>query len=197
MLTSSQGMFTSPFYYGGYFAESWMLQYVSNLTVVCGRRGKKGGREGQTNKGIITHLSLSLFFLFLQWAFNEIPIRVLVDLYELHIQTLWFGTNFWNAQAYGSQQMTYITASLEQFMDQAPIDGLYQVFFFFLFHSPILLLTKPNQKPDTKLVLLVSHDTNILYLQRLLDLNWIPRGKKGRRGEGRGGRRKREMEGKR
>jgi hypothetical protein len=25
-------------------------------------------------------------------------------------------------------------------------------------------------------LLLVSHDTNILYLQRLLDLNWIPNG---------------------
>eukprot|EP00009_Paramoeba_aestuarina_P005397 CAMPEP_0201509532 /NCGR_PEP_ID=MMETSP0161_2-20130828/2558_1 /ASSEMBLY_ACC=CAM_ASM_000251 /TAXON_ID=180227 /ORGANISM="Neoparamoeba aestuarina, Strain SoJaBio B1-5/56/2" /LENGTH=532 /DNA_ID=CAMNT_0047904509 /DNA_START=74 /DNA_END=1672 /DNA_ORIENTATION=- len=119
-----EGMFTSPFYYGGYFAESWMLQYCSNLT---------------------------------HWAFSEIPLRVLVDLYEMHIQTLWFGTNFWNAQAYGSQQMTYITASLESHMTGQSIDGLYQ-------------------KPDTKFLLLVSHDTNILYLQRLLDLNWIPRG---------------------
>lgn len=32
------------------------------------------------------------------------------------------------------------------------------------------------QPPDTQLLLLVSHDTNILYLQRLLDLNWIPMG---------------------
>lgn len=27
-----QGMFTSPFYYAQYFAETWMLQYLSNLT---------------------------------------------------------------------------------------------------------------------------------------------------------------------
>lgn len=27
-----QGMFVSPFYYAQYFAESWMYQYVSNLT---------------------------------------------------------------------------------------------------------------------------------------------------------------------
>ena len=27
-----QGMFTSPFYYAQYFAEAWMLQYLSNLT---------------------------------------------------------------------------------------------------------------------------------------------------------------------
>jgi hypothetical protein len=32
------------------------------------------------------------------------------------------------------------------------------------------------QSTDTQLLLLVSHDTNILYLQRLLDLNWIPMG---------------------
>jgi hypothetical protein len=32
------------------------------------------------------------------------------------------------------------------------------------------------QPTDTQLLLLVSHDTNILYLQRLLDLNWIPMG---------------------
>lgn len=30
------------------------------------------------------------------------------------------------------------------------------------------------QDIDTELVLLFSHDANILYLQRLLDLNWIP-----------------------
>ena len=32
------------------------------------------------------------------------------------------------------------------------------------------------QEPTNQLLLLVSHDTNILYLQRLLDLNWIPDG---------------------
>jgi hypothetical protein len=32
------------------------------------------------------------------------------------------------------------------------------------------------QDPDTQFLLLASHDTNILYLQRLLNLNWIPYG---------------------
>lgn len=32
------------------------------------------------------------------------------------------------------------------------------------------------QDPSNQLLLLVSHDTNILYLQRLLDLSWIPNG---------------------
>jgi hypothetical protein len=33
-----------------------------------------------------------------------------------------------------------------------------------------------SQPVDTELLLLVSHDTNILYLRELLDINWTPYG---------------------
>lgn len=46
---------------------------------------------------------------------------------------------------------------MEQYITGKSIEGMYQ-------------------SPDTQFLLLASHDTNILYLQRLLDLNWIPYG---------------------
>ena len=55
-------MFTSPIYYASYFAESWMFQYLSNLT---------------------------------EWGFGLLTEPALIDLYNTHIQVLWFGTNFW------------------------------------------------------------------------------------------------------
>ena len=59
--------------------------------------------------------------------------------------------------AYSSQQLGYIVASIDQYVNHAAVDGVPQAI-------------------DTKLVLLFSHDTNILYLRKLLDLNWIPIG---------------------
>eukprot|EP00008_Paramoeba_atlantica_P007862 CAMPEP_0201490700 /NCGR_PEP_ID=MMETSP0151_2-20130828/27098_1 /ASSEMBLY_ACC=CAM_ASM_000257 /TAXON_ID=200890 /ORGANISM="Paramoeba atlantica, Strain 621/1 / CCAP 1560/9" /LENGTH=404 /DNA_ID=CAMNT_0047876759 /DNA_START=337 /DNA_END=1551 /DNA_ORIENTATION=- len=121
-----EGMFTSPIYYASYFAESWMFQYLSNLT---------------------------------EWGFGLLTEPALIDLYNTHIQVLWFGTNFWNSVAYSSQQLVYIVASMDQFIEKKSISGI-----------------PKNQSSDTKFVALFSHDTNILYLQRLLDLNWIPFG---------------------
>jgi hypothetical protein len=57
-----EGMFLSPLYYAQYFAESWMLQYVSNIT---------------------------------EWAFGKLRLSTLNDLYAMHIENLWFGTNYW------------------------------------------------------------------------------------------------------
>lgn len=119
-----QGMFKSPVYYAQYFAETWMFQYLSNLT---------------------------------DWGFNSMTFDMVRDMYALHVKTLWFGTNYWNSLAYSSQQLAYIVASLEQMASGKAVDGVVQ-------------------DPSNQLLLLVSHDTNILYLQRLLDLNWIPDG---------------------
>eukprot|EP00602_Paraphysomonas_sp_CaronLab_P012895 CAMPEP_0185038310 /NCGR_PEP_ID=MMETSP1103-20130426/33824_1 /TAXON_ID=36769 /ORGANISM="Paraphysomonas bandaiensis, Strain Caron Lab Isolate" /LENGTH=399 /DNA_ID=CAMNT_0027576683 /DNA_START=325 /DNA_END=1524 /DNA_ORIENTATION=+ len=123
-----QGMFESPVYYAQYFAETWMLQYMSNLT---------------------------------DWAFNLVTLSQLRDMYEMHIQTLWFGTNYWNSLSYSSEQLAYIVASMEQYISGSPVSGVVQDI-------------------GTQLLLLVSHDMNILYLQRLLDLNWIPLGNSNR-----------------
>lgn len=119
-----QGEFLSPLYYAQYFAETWMLQFVSNIT---------------------------------NWAFNELTLSELTDLYNMHIKTLSFGMNLWTSKAYSSQQLAYIVATLAQKVEDANLDGVYQ--------------PKSNN-----LLLLVSHDTNILYLGTLLNLNWIPLG---------------------
>ncbi len=119
-----EGEFTSPIYYASYFAETWMLQYVSNLT---------------------------------NWAFNKLTLSQMTDLYNLHIKSLSFGMNPWTSKAYSSQQMAYIVASLYQKVKNGYVAGV-------------------NQPTSNNLLLLVSHDTNILYLGTLLNLNWIPLG---------------------
>lgn len=118
------GMFTSPMYYAGYFAENWMFQYLGNIE---------------------------------NWAFDKIPFSILRDLYSMHIESMWFGTNIWNANAYSSQQLSYVMGSMEQFVTKSKVDGI-------------------PQSIDQNIILLFSHDTNILYLRRLLDVNWIPVG---------------------
>ena len=91
------------------------------------------------------------------WAFDQIPFSILRDLYSMHIESMWFGTNYWNSNAYSSQQLSYIMATMDQYVTGTDIDGV-------------------PQSSDQNVVLLFSHDTNILYLRRLLGVNWIPVG---------------------
>lgn len=119
-----QGMFTSPFYYAQYFAEAWMLQYLSNLT---------------------------------DWGFGMLTLSDLTDLNIMHYESLQFGANHWNSLSYSSQQLAYIVASIEQYVSGNSLGGV-------------------EQPVDTQLLLLVSHDMNILYLRELLDINWVPFG---------------------
>lgn len=91
------------------------------------------------------------------WAFGQLQLSQLVDLYALHTEEMWLGTNYWNSLAYSSQQLSYIVGSLEQMVTGKPVAGI-------------------PQDVDQQLVLLFSHDTNVLMLRRLLDLNWVPAG---------------------
>ena len=91
------------------------------------------------------------------YAFGALDLASLRDLYSMHIENLWLGTNIWNSVAYSSQQLGYIIASIDQMVSNDGVDGV-------------------PQDANTQLVLLFSHDTNILYLRKLLDLNWIPIG---------------------
>jgi len=59
--------------------------------------------------------------------------------------------------AYSAQQLAYIVTSMEQAVTGKPLAGM-------------------SQPVDTELLLLLSHDTNILYLRELLDINWTPYG---------------------
>ena len=145
-----QGMFTSPLYYAEYFAEAWMLQYVSNVT---------------------------------DFAWGKLTIQKLSALYSIHVKLMWFASNYWNARSYGSQQLAYITAALTRAaeydadpasFDNSADDGKGQA------HGddddddvdPGLSLAQPQ----TKLLMLFCHDTNILYLRQLLGLSWIDYG---------------------
>jgi hypothetical protein len=91
------------------------------------------------------------------YAFGQLDLATLRDLYSMHIENLWLGTNIWNSLAYSSQQLGYIVASLDQMVTSESVPGV-------------------PQAHNTQLVLLFSHDTNILFLRKLLDLNWIPIG---------------------
>jgi len=93
------------------------------------------------------------------YAFGQLELPALRDLYSMHIENLWLGTNIWNTVAYSSQQLGYIVASIDQKVTSSVVDGV-----------------SASQDPHAQLVLLFSHDTNILYLRKLLDLNWIPIG---------------------
>ena len=118
------GMFYSPLVYAQYFAEAWMLQYLSNVT---------------------------------QWAWGALSSNELVELYKMHIQSLWFGTNEWTSRAYGSQLLAYVLASLNAAATGRHVVGL-------------------EHEPSQKLVAFFSHDANILYLQRLLGMSWLTTG---------------------
>lgn len=118
------GMFYSPLFYAQYFAEAWMLQYLSNLST---------------------------------WAWGALSDSELVQLYEMHIKTLWFGTSYWNSQAYGSQLLGYILSSLKAAMSNTHLQGI-------------------EHDPSNQLVAFFAHDANILYLQRLLGASWLTSG---------------------
>lgn len=61
------------------------------------------------------------------WGFNLITYNQLGNLYQMHIETLWFGTNYWNALAYSSQQLGYILTTMEQYITKKRIKGISKV----------------------------------------------------------------------
>ena len=122
-----QGDFLSPLSYAGYFAEYFMFQYLSNLTMSDVAWGELTGSEIQ-------------------------------ELYELHTQNMFYGSNIWNARAYSSQQLGYILASMKSAIEGEAIDGVAQ------------------DAANMNVLLLVSHDFNNFYLQRLLGIDYFAKG---------------------
>jgi hypothetical protein len=90
-------------------------------------------------------------------AFGSLSLEQISALYAMNTANLFYGSNIWTSKAYASQQLGYIAASLKQAATGKPLSGV-------------------QQPPDKKLLLLTSHDFNQFYLQRLLNLNWIPDG---------------------
>lgn len=91
------------------------------------------------------------------WAFGLLTPQQLLDINAMHIKTHELGTNYWNSLTYSSEQLAYIVATMEQIIHRKTVSGC-------------------HQDIDTRLLLLFSHDANIQYLQRLLNLDWIPGG---------------------
>ena len=91
------------------------------------------------------------------YAFGSLTGDEIAELYAIHVQNMYYGSNIWNARAYGSQQLGYLLASMESFMAGTPVDGV-------------------DQPADTTVLLLVSHDFNNFYLQRLLGFDYFSLG---------------------
>jgi hypothetical protein len=91
------------------------------------------------------------------WGLGALSIDELRALYEMHTKTLDYGGLTNNALAYGSHQLAYILASFDEIVYQQELLGV-------------------PQSLQTKWVLLVSHDFNLVWLQKLLNVNWITNG---------------------
>lgn len=91
------------------------------------------------------------------FAFGAVDLPKLIQLYAMHTQTMEFGTNIWQSKAMSSHQLAYIIASLSQMKTGEPLEGV-------------------RQASDKRIVTLFTHDTNIMYLRRLLGLTWTPNG---------------------
>lgn len=115
-----QGMFTSPFYYAQYFAETWMLQYLSNLT---------DWGFGLLTMDELTNLNImhveSLSFGANYWYSTCVCVCV-----RFPLLCVLFYKSFYiirNSLSFSSQQLAYIVASIEQFITGKTLEGVEQV----------------------------------------------------------------------
>lgn len=88
------------------------------------------------------------------YAFGSLTPEEVSELYEIHVQNMYYGSSIWNAKTYSSQQLGYILASLESIIDGSKADGV-------------------NQSVDNNILLLLGHDFNNFYLQRLLGIDYF------------------------
>ena len=96
------------------------------------------------------------------FAWGALSGAEVAELYEAHIEIMAFGSNHWNARAYGSQGLAYLVGALTQAATGASF-GAGMAF----------------AAPSDKLVALFVHDTNQLYVRELLGLSWIAHGWEG------------------
>jgi len=91
------------------------------------------------------------------FAFGKLTGQEVSDLYAIHVQNMYYGSSIWDAKAYSSQQLGYILASLQSVIDGVRMKGV-------------------EQSLDKNVLLLVSHDFNNFYLQRLLGIDYFALG---------------------
>ena len=144
--TYYEGMFTSPVYYAEVFAEAFMLQFCSDLPL---SEIAFGAFEGISEDEVATTIS-ALF-------------RTHTDV------TMALASNFWNARSYGSAQLIYIATSIAQVAD-----GVSYLSADLL--PPGADAVAGVSTAKTRVSLLFCHDTNLLYLRRLLRIEWLASG---------------------
>jgi len=93
----------------------------------------------------------------LEVAWGNLSQPQLRELYELHERVMWFGSGLNSSRTFGSHQLAYILATLEQQRTGKAYDGLLQA-------------PTPDRAP---FVAIFAHDFNILYLRQLLRAHWI------------------------
>ena len=82
------------------------------------------------------------------FANNKLTPEELVRLYGLHVAIMGFASNYFNSRALGSALLAYVAVSAREIV----------------------------RGHDANVRALFAHDTNILYLRHLLDLDWIATG---------------------
>ena len=97
------------------------------------------------------------------FAFGALTGSEVAKLYESHIAMMAFATNHWNAVGYGSAALGWIAAALVQRATGVSFGAA----------------AMAAATPETSVVALFVHDTNQLYLRKLLGLQWIARGWQG------------------
>lgn len=97
------------------------------------------------------------------FAFGALTGSEVAKLYESHIAMMAFATNHWNAVGYGSAALGWIAAALVQRATGVSFGAA----------------AMAAATPETSVVALFVHDTNQLYLRKLLGLKWIARGWQG------------------
>mmetsp|Transcript_28254 Transcript_28254/g.34294 ORF Transcript_28254/g.34294 Transcript_28254/m.34294 type:complete len:294 (-) Transcript_28254:84-965(-) len=88
---------------------------------------------------------------------HDVPISRVVDWYQLSVENFAVVDSVWSAMSWASEMAAEITASLVQASTRQAIPGL-------------------QHPPATNLVYLAGHDTNLLLLRTLLQLQWLNEG---------------------
>ena len=98
------------------------------------------------------------------FAFGALDTAQVSALYRMHSEvTMALASNYWNARSYGSAQLAYIALTLAQVADGVEYSGA----------------GLGAARSSTKVSLLFCHDTNLLYLRRLLGITWLASGWQG------------------
>jgi len=88
------------------------------------------------------------------WAFGEMTYDELEPLFDMHVQNQIYGSSIWNSLTFGSQLVGYLLASIEQVITGEAVAGV-------------------EQSITDNILYLQGHDFNLMYVQKILSLDYI------------------------